>query len=78
MFLGEGLADYMSSGQSSITAKETIRTFPRTNEFANHDARARNLQHRNRKYQQGDAGRYEERRHSHEADSRGLDYRQGG
>jgi hypothetical protein len=65
------------SGESSVTAEEAVRTLPRANQRANHDPRARNLQHRNRKHQQGNARRNEERWHSHEADTRRPHNRQG-
>jgi hypothetical protein len=73
----ESTANLGCSGQVGVTAEEAVRALPGADELTDHDAGTGDLLHRNGQHQQGDAGRHEERRNSHEADTRRPHNRQG-
>jgi charged multivesicular body protein 4 len=75
--LAKYFANLCCSCEVGLTAEEAVRALSRADECTDHDARTGDLLHRDGQHQQGDAGRYEERRHGYAADTRRAYNRQG-
>jgi hypothetical protein len=73
----EANLDTLHSCQSRSPPKEAIRSCPRADQRPNNEFRKRDIQHRDRKHKQGNAGRHEERQRGHEANPRRSHNRQG-